>query len=72
MGVTPLEIQKRGLQAGKIPLNFQQKPQPLDPHHVVECGEQGSRNLMKAHLVYQNFRSMTWAVKKTSVQLEVT
>ena len=30
---------KRELQAGKFPPGFQQNPQPLDPHRVVENGE---------------------------------
>ena len=27
--------------SGKIPARVLANPQPLDPHHVVECGGQG-------------------------------
>ena len=29
-------LYQRGGQVGKFPLEFQQNPQPLDPHYVVE------------------------------------
>ena len=53
---------------GKFPLDTQQKHQLLDLHHAVECGEQEAashKNLMKAHLVYQNVKDAAWMVQKT-------
>jgi len=63
---------RRELEAGKFPLGTQQKHQPLDLHHAVERGGQGTtKNLMKAHLECQSTRSVPWAVKKASSQAEV-